>query len=114
MGQSAQATAMKRGRRWAHRVAGREGFVNVEAAWRARGENCERGPVEAAAGLEFAPGWNMLVKTWHEEGDGALSARAEASLSRDFGMFAVGVGWREEISGEFDEKGWIVTARGRF
>jgi hypothetical protein len=95
-------------------VAGREGFVNIEAAWRARGEECERGLVEVAAGLEVAPRWSMLVKAWHEEGDGALSTKAEASLIHDFGPIAVGVGWREEISGEFEEKGWIATARTRF
>jgi hypothetical protein len=95
-------------------VAGREAFVNVEAAWRARGENCERGLVEAAAGIEIAPRWNLLVKAWHEEGDDALSSKAEVSMSHDFGGFAVGAGWREEISGSFEEKGWVVTARGRF
>jgi hypothetical protein len=95
-------------------IGGREGFVNVEAAWRARGEDCERGVVEAAAGIELAPRWNLLVKAWHEEGDGALSAKAEASLLHDFGPFAIGLGWREEISGAFDEKGWIVTGRTAF
>jgi hypothetical protein len=95
-------------------IGGREGFVNVEAAWRARGDDCERGVIEAAAGIEFAPKWNVLVKAWHEEGDGALSAKAEASLLYDFGPLALGVGWREEVSGAFDEKGLILTARGRF
>jgi hypothetical protein len=95
-------------------IGGREGFVNVEAAWRARGEDCERGVVEAAAGLEFAPGWSVLAKAWHEEGDGALSTKAEASLIHDFGPIALGLGWREEISGEFEEKGWLATARLRF
>lgn len=95
-------------------LAGREGFVNVEAAWRSRGEACERGLVEAAAGIEFAPKWNLQVKAWHEEGDGALSAKAEASLLYDFGPVAIGAGWRQEISGEFDEKGAVLTGRVRF
>jgi hypothetical protein len=92
-------------------LGSREGFVNVEAAWRARGENCERGLIEAAAGIEVAQNWSVQVKAWHEEGDGALSAKAEASLIHDFGPIDVGLGWREEISGAFDEKGWIVSAR---
>lgn len=95
-------------------IWGREGFVNGEAAWRARGEDCERGVVEAAAGVEFAPGWNLQVKAWREEGDGAFSAKAEAGVLYDFGAVAVGVGWREEISGEFDEKGAVLTGRMRF
>jgi hypothetical protein len=92
----------------------REGFVNVEAAWRSRGDACGRGVIEAAAGIEFAPKWDLLVKTWREEGDGALSAKVEASLIHDFGPIAVGLGWREEISGAFDEKGWIVSGRTMF
>jgi len=95
-------------------IGSREAFVNVEAAWRARGGNCERGLIEAAAGVEFAPKWNLLVKTWREEGDGALSSKVEASLIHDFGPLAVGLGWREEVSGAFDEKGWIVSARTMF
>jgi hypothetical protein len=56
----------------------------------------------------------VLAKAWHEEGDGALSTKAEASLIHDFGPIALGLGWREEISGEFEEKGWLATARLRF
>jgi hypothetical protein len=95
-------------------IGSREAFVNLEAAWRARGEDCERGVIEAAAGIEFAPRWSVLVKAWHEEGDGALSAKAEASLVHDFGPMAVGLGWREEISGAFEERGWLVTARAAY
>jgi hypothetical protein len=95
-------------------IGSREAFVNVEAAWRARGEDCQRGLIEAAAGVEFAPRWTALVTSWREEGDGALSTKVEASLIHDFGPVAVGLGWREEVSGAFDEKGWIVSARTMF
>jgi hypothetical protein len=54
------------------------------------------------------------VKAWHEEGDGSLSAKAEAGVLYDFGPVAIGVGWRQEISGEFDEKGAVLTGRLRF
>lgn len=95
-------------------IGSREAFVNVEAAWRTRGDDCGRGVIEAAAGIEFAPKWNLLVKTWREEGDGALSAKVEASLIHDFGPLAIGLGWREEVSGAFDEKGWVVSAQTMF
>lgn len=95
-------------------IAGRESFVNAEAAWRARGDDCERGLVEVAAGVEVVPKVSVLVKAWHEEGDGALSTKAEASLIYDFGPFALGLGWREEISGEFEEQGLLASARARF
>lgn len=92
---------------------GREGFVNAEAARRSRG-SCARNVVEIATGLEFAPDWNLTLKAWQEQGNGSRSAKAEASLSRSFGFLGVGLGWREEISGEFREKGWVVSARATF
>ena len=92
---------------------GREGFVNTEAARRSRG-NCDRDVVEVATGLEFATDWNLTLKAWEERGEESRSAKAEASVIRDFGVFSVGAGWREEISGEFDEKGWVLLARATF
>lgn len=93
---------------------GREGFVNVEAARRSRSDSCERSLVEVATGFEFVTDWNLTLKAWTERGDGARSTKAEAGVSRDFGNFAVGLGWREEISGEFEERGWVVSARAAF
>ncbi len=91
-------------------LMGREGFVNVETAWKRRGDLCGRRVIEAAAGIEFAPGWQLIGKTWRETGTYAESTKAEASLLHDFGRFSVGLGWREEISGQFEEKGWLVSA----
>lgn len=93
---------------------GREGFVNAEAGPRVRDGGCERTVAEIATGLEFAPDWNPTLKAWSEQGRGTRSAKAEAGLSRDFGPFSVGAGWREGISGEFEEKGWVVSAQARF
>lgn len=93
---------------------GREGFVNGEVAHRSRSGGCERSGAEVAAGLEFLPDWNLTVKAWTDEGGGSRSTKAEAGLSRNFGLFSAGIGWREEISGEFEEKGWVVTARAAF
>lgn len=92
---------------------GREGFVNAEAANRTRG-NCERQVMEIAAGLEFAPKWNLTLKAWDERGSGSLSTKAEASISRDIGAFRIGLGWREEISSKFEEKGWVASLRATF
>jgi len=94
-------------------LAGREGYVNLEAGRRFRGE-CERGVVEVATGLEFAPDWSLGVKAWQDGTTSAGSAKAEIAISRDFGPLALGVGWREEISGNFEEKGWLVSLSGSF
>ncbi len=92
---------------------GQEGFVNLEAGHRARGD-CERNVTEAAIGYDFAPGWTITLKAWTEGGDETGVTKAEASLVRDFWGVGVGIGWREEISGNFQEKGWIASARVRF
>ncbi len=93
---------------------GREGFVNADAGQGVRDGGCERTVAEIATGLEFAPDWNLTLKAWSEQGRRTRSAKAEAGLSRDFGMFSVGAGWREEISGEFEERGWVVSAQATF
>jgi hypothetical protein len=90
----------------------REGFVNIEAGHRSR-DACERAVFEVAAGLEFAPSWNFAIKAW-QDGGATGSTKAELNLGYDFGFMGVGVGWREEISGNFAEKGWVVSAQTRF
>jgi len=89
-------------------VGGFNGFVNVEAARKARGGACERIGLELAVGLDLAKDWRVLGKTWSERGDGAESAKVEASLCHDFGKYSAGLGNREEKSGAFKEKGFVV------
>lgn len=93
-------------------VMGREGFVNAEAAQRFRGD-CQRTVVEVATGIAFAPSWNFGLKAWQDGGPGG-STKAELNLAYDFGFMGIGVGWRQEVSGNFEEKGWIVSASTRF
>jgi hypothetical protein len=91
-------------------LGGREGFVNVETAAKSRGEGCDRRAWEVAAGIEVAPKWQVIAKGWTEQGSYADSTKAEAMLLHDFGSLSMGLGWREEVSGEFEEKGWVVSA----
>jgi hypothetical protein len=91
-------------------VGNREAFVNLETAWRARGDFCGRNLIEAAAGIEVIPKWQVIGKAWSEKGDGARSIKAEASVLRHFDEFSLGLGWREEVSGDFEEKGWVLSA----
>lgn len=100
------------------RLLGREAFVNVEAGWRSRGqdsaEDCDRTLGEIAFGVEVADGWNATVKSWVEDGGEGESAKVEASLSHRIGEFDIGLGWRQEVSGVFEEKGWLVSVMRRF
>ena len=93
-------------------LLGRTGFVNVEAAQRFRGD-CPRAVVEIATGLEVAPSWNLCLKAWRDGGSNG-STKAELNLGYDFGFIGVGVGWRQVVSGNFEEKGRIVSAQPRF
>ena len=92
---------------------GREGFVNAEAGHRAR-RDCSRDVVEMAVGLNYADGWDATLKVWNEGGGETGVTKLETSIMRDFWGVGVGVGWREEISGNFEEKGWVLNARVRF
>lgn len=89
---------------------GREGFVTVEAGQRNRND-CRRSVLEFASGWEIAPDWSVGVKAWQEGGGETGSAKAELSLQYNLGFARVGAGWRREISGNFKEDGWVVSAR---
>lgn len=91
---------------------GREGFVNAETAQRFRGD-CQRAVVEVATGITFAPSWSLGLKAWQDGGPNG-STKVEANLAYDLGFIGVGIGWRQEVSGNFDEKGWVLSASTRF
>lgn len=91
-----------------YKLGGMDGFVNVEAAQKQRGDACGRQNIEIAAGLDLTDKWRVLGKAWSERGDGAESAKIEASVFRDFGKYSVGLGYREEVSGAFKESGIVA------
>lgn len=92
---------------------GREGYVNAEAGRRERG-NCARTSAELALGLSIADDWALGLKAWQDGGGDTGSTKTEVSLTRYFGGIGVGLGWREEVSGNFSQRGWLVTAQARF
>jgi hypothetical protein len=95
-------------------VAGHDGFVTVEAGRKTRGPACEHSLAEVSAGLSLTPQWRLLGKAWGEQGDHAKSAKAEVTLYRDFRSFSLGLGYRTEISGAFEERGVIAVLWSRF
>lgn len=97
------------------RVAGRNAFVNIEAGFSERGPDCQRNLVEAAAGIDVTPKFHIVIKGWSETGDKARSAKAEADLLYDIGKtYSAGLGYRREVSGAFDESGFVVSVWRRF
>ena len=100
------------------RIMDREAFVNVEAGWRSAGEeqaeDCDRVLGEVAFGMEVMEGWTAVVKTWAEDGGEGRSTKVEASLSFAIANFDIGLGWREEVSGAFEDRGWLVSVMQKF
>lgn len=95
-------------------LGGRDGFVVVEGAFRARGSACERIVTETAVGSDIGLGFRAIAKAYTEQGDGARSAKVEAMLLYDFGKYSAGFGYRREISGAFKEEGFVVSVWQRF
>lgn len=95
-------------------LLGRSGFVDVEAGYRSRGSQCERVVGEATLGFDLTDNWSVVAKTWGEEGDDVRSQKVEAELYRSFGNFRLGLGYREEVGGRFEEKGVVVMFGTRF
>jgi hypothetical protein len=97
------------------KVAGHNGYVNVEAAFNERGSACRRNLVEGAAGIDITPKFHVIVKAWSETGDKARSAKAEAGLLYDISKkYSAGLGYRQEISGAFNESGFVASVWRRF
>jgi hypothetical protein len=97
------------------KVAGHNGFVNIEAAYRERGSACQRNLAEGAAGIDVTPKLHVIIKAWSETGDKARSAKAEADLLYDISKrYSAGFGYRQEVSGAFNESGFVVSVWRRF
>jgi hypothetical protein len=89
-------------------------FADLGAAVRERGADCRRTLVDLTVGVDVGPTWQALGKVWSERGDGAESAKVEALLLRDFGDYDLGLGYRREISGQFEEEAILVSYWARF
>jgi hypothetical protein len=111
--EGAQCEGMGFEGRAAYGVSGRVGdrsvYANVEGAYRQRGDQCRRTLVEAAVGAEIAPKWRTVAKAWTEMGDHARSVKAEGLLLYDFETYSLGLGYRREISGRYEEEGFLVS-----
>lgn len=91
------------------RVGDRNVYANIEGARRERGEDCRRSLLEVAVGAEVGPKVRAVAKAWTEQGDGSRSVKAEGILLYDFETYSLGLGYRREISGQFEEEGILLS-----
>ncbi len=90
-------------------LLGREGFANIESGRREQGEYCTRSLDEVTVGVALTDHWHGVAKVWEERGEGAFSSKAELTFIRDFGVVSVGLGYRAEVSGAFEEAGFLAS-----
>lgn len=91
------------------RVGDRNVYANLEGAYRLRGDQCRRSLMEVAVGAEIAPKWRAVGKAWAETGDGTPSAKVEGLVLYDFETYSLGLGYRREVSGRFEEEGILLS-----
>ena len=84
-------------------------YIGSVLSNRTHENDCYHNRMEAVLGLKRADGWIWTAQLWSERGDGDRSDKYELALSREFGMFEVGLGARREIGGEFHETAMVVS-----
>ena len=93
---------------------GRNWFIFFDGAVREHG-NCRRQRIEAGFGQEVAKNWFATTKVFLDQGSGnARSAKFESVISRRFGQFDLGLGYRQEFGGRFSEDSLIISLERRF
>lgn len=95
-------------------LAGRNAFANVEGALRTRGEGCDRTLAEATLGVDLFGGLSTIAKVWTEQGSGSETVKAEGMLLWTIGGVTLALGYREEVSGAYDEGGLVAGYWSRF
>lgn len=92
----------------------REWFAFADVIAREHG-NCRRQRLEAGFGQEIFPKWWSVSKVYLETGSGdARSIKLDSKISRTFGRNELGLGYRQEVSGRFQEIGLLVSLVRRF
>lgn len=89
-------------------------FVFLDGAVREHGD-CRRQRIEAGFGQEIIKNWFTTSKVFLETGTmDARSAKFESVISRRFGNFDFGLGYRQEVGGRFSENSFIFKVESRF
>lgn len=70
---------------------------------------CFHDRFEGVLGHTDPEGWIWTLQLWSERGKDDRSDKAELMLSRRWGRFEPGIGYRKELSGEFEESAMVVS-----
>ena len=93
---------------WSGATGGRNVWLNAETGFRNQG-GCGRWKTDLAAGLDLNDDWRTQAKAYWQSGDGPRSLKVEAGIARRMGEQFIGVSYRREIGGAFEEEGWILS-----
>lgn len=98
---------------WSGVLGGAGVWVNAETGFRNQG-GCGRWKTDLAAGVELSENWRAEAKAYHQSGDGPRSLKFESGLARRVGDQFLGVSYRSETGGAYEEDSWILTLSRRF
>ena len=85
-------------------------YIGATLGHRAHDSGCSRNRLEVIAGFEnLERNLHYTLQLWSERGDGADSDKIDMRVSRRIGRAEIGVGLREEMSGNFEETAAVVS-----
>lgn len=84
-------------------------YGSVMAGRREHQAGCYANRLEAVIGYTAKSGWIYTGQYWSQRGTQPDSDKYEVMISRKIGKFELGIGSREEVSGEFDETAFVVS-----
>ena len=98
---------------WSGPWKGRSIWVNLESGFRNQG-GCGRWKTDLSMGAEIDETWRIEAKAYHQDGDGPTSLKLETGIARKFEDQFIGLSYRREVDGAFEEESWILTLSRHF
>ncbi len=96
-------------------IASSDWYVFADVATRLHAEGCWRERAEFGAGQEIASNIFVVTQYWFERGsERSRSDKIETALLWRVGDIDLSVAWREELSGRFNETGFVFAIARRF
>lgn len=98
---------------WSGPVGGKKVWISAETGFRNQG-GCGRWKTDLALGIDLDDLWKLEAKAFHQSGDGPRSLKLETGLARKFDDQFIGLSYRREVGGAYEEDSWILTLSQQF
>ena len=84
-------------------------YIGGMVSHRAHESGCYHDRFEGVIGYTPPEGLTWTVQLWSERGEDDRSDKIEIMMSKRFDRFEPGIGYRKEVSGEFEESALVVS-----